>query len=74
MLKEITFNIEESLIQKAIQVANKSKTTLEAEFRSWLKQYVDKKNHSTNYAKLMKELSHVQAGHNFSRSARSSTI
>ena len=67
MLKEITFNIEESLIQKAIQVAAYSKTTLDAEFRHWLKLYVDKKNQSTSYAKLMKELSHVQAGHTFSR-------
>jgi len=67
MLKEIRFNIEETLIQKATQVAHNSHTTIDAEFRSWLKQYAYKKNQSTNYAKLMKELSHVQAGHTFSR-------
>ena len=43
MLKNITFSAEEELIDKAREQARKEKTTLNALFRRWLKQYADRK-------------------------------
>ncbi len=65
MLKEITLNAEQELIQKAIWVAQQ--TTLEAAFRQWLNRYVIQNQPVDNYTQLMNELSHVQVGRTFSR-------
>ncbi|KHD10413.1 hypothetical protein PN36_02240 [Candidatus Thiomargarita nelsonii] len=67
MLKEITFSLEEDLIQKAIAAAYYKHTTLETEFRQWLNNYIYKNQRADDYTKLMNELSHVQAGRIFSR-------
>jgi len=67
MLKEITLNAEQELIQKAIWVAQRQQTTLEAAFRQWLNRYVIQNQPVDNYTQLMNELSHVQVGRTFSR-------
>jgi len=67
MLKEITFSLEEDIIQKATAAAHHKHTTLEKEFRRWLNYYIYKNQRADDYAKLMDELSHVQAGRIFSR-------
>ncbi|MDM8563280.1 hypothetical protein QUF54_07995 [Candidatus Marithioploca araucensis] len=67
MLKEITLNAEQELIQKAILVAQRQKTTLEAAFRQWLNRYIQQNQPIDNYTKLMNELSDVQVGRTFSR-------
>lgn len=43
MLKNITFSAEEELIVKARERAQEEKTTLNAVFRRWLKQYTNRK-------------------------------
>jgi hypothetical protein len=43
MLKNITFSAEEKLIIKAREKAISEKTTLNAVFRRWLKQYAERK-------------------------------
>jgi len=67
MLKEITLNVEENLIQQAILVAQRQQTTLEAEFRQWLNRYIYQNQPVDNYTQLMNELSHVQVGRTFTR-------
>lgn len=65
MLKEITLNAEESIVQKAQIIAQTQQTTLEAEFQKWLEYYTSE--NSDGYAKLMHELSHVKVGRTFTR-------
>ena len=67
MLTEITLNAEPELIQKAILVAQRQKTTLEAEFRQWLNRYISQDKSVDNYTQLMNELSHVQVGRTFTK-------
>jgi hypothetical protein len=67
VLKEITLNAEQELIQKAILVAQRQQTTLEAAFRQWLNRYIHQNQPVDNYTQLMNELSYVQVGRTFSR-------
>lgn len=67
MLKNITFSVEEELIQKAREKALAEKTTLNAVFRRWLKQYSERKKAVEEYDKIMESLSYVRAGRKFSR-------
>ena len=67
MLKEITLNAEQELIQQAILIAQRQQTTLEAEFRQWLNRYISQDRCVDNYTQLMNELSHVQVGRTFTR-------
>lgn len=66
MLKNITFSADEELIAKAREVAREEKTTLNAVFRRWLKQYSErKKEHEIDM--VMESLKHVYAGRKFTR-------
>ncbi len=72
MLKKITLNAEEELIQNAILIAQHQQTTLEAKFQQWLNRYIYQnrgvENSSVeNYTNLMQMLSHVQVGRTFTR-------
>jgi len=67
MLKNITLSAEDELIQKARQKAQKERTTLNATFRHWLKQYVNAGINSSEYESLMKSLNYAQPGGTFSR-------
>ncbi len=67
MLKNITFSVEEDLIQKARERAISEKTTLNAVFRRWLKQYSERKKAAEEYDKIMESLSYAKAGRKFSR-------
>ena len=67
MLKNITFSVEEDLIQKARERAISEKTTLNAVFRRWLKQYSERKKAAEEYDKIMESLSYAKAERKFSR-------
>jgi hypothetical protein len=67
MLKNITFSVEEDLIQKARERALAEKTTLNAVFRRWLKQYSERKKAVAEYDQVMEELKHVYPGRKFTR-------
>ncbi len=67
MLKNITLSAEKELIEKARQKAQKNRTTLNATFRLWLKQYVQSEKSSADYEDLMKSLSYAQPGKKFTR-------
>jgi hypothetical protein len=67
MKKNITFSADENIIKKARQRAKKQNTTLNNEFRNWLKRYAMEKSNSDNYTLIMERLDYVQAGRHFSR-------
>ena len=65
MLQNITLSAEKKLIQRARQRAEAENTTLNAEFRRWLAQYVDRPRAITDFAALMSGLEYVQPGKTF---------
>jgi len=70
MLKNITLSAEDELIKKARQKAQQQRTTLNATFREWLKQYVNAGTDSSEYESLMKSLSYAQPEKVFTREER----
>ncbi len=66
MVKNITMSAEAELIKKARQKAQRDQTTLNAEFRKWLKRYANNKKIS-DYTDLMKSLSYAQPDNSFTR-------
>jgi hypothetical protein len=68
MLKNITFSAEKDLIKKARDRAKSKNSTLNAEFRRWLEQYVEAPQSYTDLMDLMDQLSYAKAGKKFSRS------
>jgi hypothetical protein len=67
MLKNITLSAEEELIQRARDKARRERTTLNATFRRWLNQYVNRSSKTADYASLMDSLGYARPGRKFSR-------
>jgi hypothetical protein len=67
LLKNITLSAEESLIERARQRAEAENTTLNAEFRRFLAQYVERPHSKANFQALMAHLSYARPGKVFSR-------
>jgi hypothetical protein len=67
MLKNITLSAEEELITKARDKARRERTTLNATFRQWLRQYVGQTAKTADYASFMDSLSYARPGRKFSR-------
>ncbi|MCL4244711.1 MAG: hypothetical protein KJ002_06220 [Candidatus Dadabacteria bacterium] len=68
MHKNITFSAEEELIKKARKKALREHTTLNAEFREWLKRYIGVDKHLVNFESLMESLRYADSGgRSFSR-------
>jgi hypothetical protein len=67
MLKNITLSAEEELIEKARDRARREKTTLNATFRQWLRQYVSRTTKTADYSSFMESLSYAKPGRTFSR-------
>ncbi|MBD3339342.1 MAG: hypothetical protein GF353_09545 [Candidatus Lokiarchaeota archaeon] len=67
MLKNITLSADEDLIKKAREKARQEHTTLNDNFRRWLKRYVVTDNNRSNYDDLMNDLDYVKPGRKFSR-------
>ena len=70
MLKNITLSAEEHLIEKARRQARQQNSTLNAEFRKWLKVFVRDQSMAENYQLTLERLNYVQAGKRFSREER----
>jgi hypothetical protein len=69
-MKNITLSAPEELIEKARRNAAAKGTTLNEEFRQWLKGQAtggDGEVLSAHYRVLMQQLSHVNSGRRFSR-------
>jgi hypothetical protein len=67
MLKNITLSAEKQLIQLAREKAAKENSTLNAEFRAWLKRYVSIDCKLISYDDLMDQIAYAQPGKKFSR-------
>ena len=67
MLKNITLSAEEELIEKARDKSRRERTTLNATFRQWLRQYVSRSAKTADYNNFMDSLGYVQPGGKLSR-------
>jgi len=67
LLKNITLSAEEELIRKAREVAGREHTTLNANFRQWLKQYVIQNTKVVDFNGFMEQLDYVDPGGEFTR-------
>lgn len=67
MLKNITLSADEELIRKARDKAKGERTTLNATFRRWLRQYVNKNTRTADYQAFMDSLNYAKPGRKFSR-------
>ncbi|MFY0696647.1 MAG: hypothetical protein JXR11_02220 [Balneola sp.] len=66
-MKNITFSADEKLIEKARLKAVKEKTTLNQQFRDWLKRYASENDYRKEFEQLMEDLSYVNSGGKFTR-------
>jgi hypothetical protein len=67
MLQNITLSAERTLIEQARMRAEAKNTTLNAEFRNWLEQYVQAPTTSADLEALMDRFSYAKAGKTFTR-------
>lgn len=67
MLQNITLSAKKALIEKARRRAKIKNTTLNAEFRRWLEQYVETPQTVEDLTALMDRLSYAQTGKSFTR-------
>jgi len=67
MLKNVTLSADPQLIQLAREKAGKENSTLNAQFRIWLEQYVRADSKLIDYDALMAQLANGQPGQKFSR-------
>ena len=66
-MKNITFSAEEDLIARAREKARTRKTTLNEEFRRWLKQYAERGRVSDEIDMVMESLDYAYSGKKFTR-------
>ena len=66
-LKNITLSADPQLIALARKKAMQENSTLNAQFRIWLEQYISGDRQLINYASLMEQFDYVQPGKSFSR-------
>lgn len=67
MLKNITLSADEELIKKAREKAQREKTTLNENFRRWLRKYVISDTNQTRYEEMMDALNYAEPGRKFTR-------
>ena len=67
MLQNITLSAKKVLIEQARQRAKIQKTTLNAEFRRWLEQYVETPQTVADLSALMDRLGYAKTGKSFTR-------
>ena len=67
MLKNISLSADKKLIELACQKAEQENSTLNAQFRKWLEQYVSAGRKLIDYDSLMDQLTYAKPGKKFSR-------
>ena len=67
MLKNITLSADQELIKKARNKAQSEHTTLNENFRRWLKRYILADSNKLNYEDLMNTLNYANPGRKFTR-------
>ena len=66
-LKNITLSADEDLIRKVREKARREHTTLNANFRRWMRQYLNKSSKTTDFQAFMSSMDYVHPGRRFSR-------
>ncbi len=67
MLKNITLSADEELIALAREKASRQGTTVNSQFRLWLRAFIEQEQASHNYRELMHELDYASPGRRFTR-------
>lgn len=67
MLQNITLSADKTLIEQARRRAESKNTTLNAEFRRWLEQYVEAPESTAELKMIMERMQYAQPGKSFSR-------
>ena len=67
MLKNITLSADEHLIALAREEADRRGTTLNAQFRVWLANFVQQEQVAHDYRELMSRLGYARSGGPFTR-------
>jgi hypothetical protein len=67
MRKNITLSADEELIRKVRDKARRENTTLNSNFRLWLRQYLNRNTKTTDYQAFMDSLGYAKPGRKFSR-------
>lgn len=67
MLRNVTLSADEELITLAREKAARQGTTLNSQFRVWLRAYIDQEQASRGYRELMRDLAYARPGRRFTR-------
>jgi hypothetical protein len=67
MRKNITLSADEELIRKVRDKAKREHTTLNANFRLWLRRYLNRNTKTSDYQAFMDSLAYAKPGCKFSR-------
>jgi len=67
MQTNITFSAEKELIRKARLKAQKEHSTLNEQFRNWLRKYVSQDSSSRSYKSIIEKYDYANSGRSFSR-------
>jgi hypothetical protein len=66
-MKNVTLSADDELIEQARRTARAQQKTLNQAFREWLQAYTQPNLAVEEYEALMKRLTYVRAGRNFTR-------
>ena len=67
MQQKITLSADKTVIERAHRLAEAHNTTLNAEFRRWLAQYVESPQSADDLVPLMEEFRYTDPGGQFTR-------
>jgi hypothetical protein len=67
MFKNITLSAEKDIIHKARLKAQKEHSTLNEQFRNWLKKYIAQDSISQGYKPILEKYDYADSGRSFTR-------
>jgi hypothetical protein len=65
--KNVTFSAEKELIRKARLKAQQEQSTLNEQFRQWLKRYVNSASLKQSYKSIIDKYAYANSGRSFNR-------
>jgi hypothetical protein len=66
-MKNITLSADAELIRKVREKSRREHTTLNANFRRWMRQYLNKSSKTSDFQAFMSSMDYVSPGRRFSR-------
>ena len=66
-MKKVTLRADAALIEKARSIARSRRTTLNSEFRDWLRKYIAAAGNGTAFEALMQRLKHIRSAGAYTR-------